>query len=111
MTENSESVSTGIGWCAAQHIAAFQKNPHTEVTWLHGRDATRARANLEQVPDVSLPDARITTRYEDLLEAADVDIISSPRRIICTPQQAVAAARAGKHIAAREADRPRSRRS
>ncbi|HEX2453499.1 MAG TPA: Gfo/Idh/MocA family oxidoreductase [Vicinamibacterales bacterium] len=88
---------TGIGWCAAQHLSAFQRNPRTEVTWLHGRDAIRVRSNLEKYRTAA-PGARITTRYEDLLDAADVDIIS-----IATPnhlhaQQAVAAARAGKHI-------------
>jgi predicted dehydrogenase len=88
---------SGIGWCAAQHISAFLKNPHATVTWLHGRDTERVRATLEK-HSLSLPDARLTTRFEDLLEAPDVDIIS-----IATPNdlhagQAVAAARAGKHI-------------
>jgi predicted dehydrogenase len=88
---------TGVGWCAAQHISAFDKNPHTRITWLHGRDAGRTRANLTKY-EVSAPEARVTTRYEDLLEAPDVDIIA-----IATPNhlhasQAVAAARAGKHI-------------
>jgi predicted dehydrogenase len=88
---------SGIGWCAAQHIVAFQRNPQTAVTWLHGRDRDRTRANLDKY-GVTTPDGRITTRFEDLLEASDVDIIS-----IATPNhlhadQAVAAARAGKHI-------------
>jgi predicted dehydrogenase len=88
---------TGIGWCASQHITAFQKNPHTTVTWLHGRDVARMRANLEK-NGLALPDARVTTSYEELLAAPDVDIVS-----IATPNhlhadQAVAAARAGKHI-------------
>jgi predicted dehydrogenase len=88
---------SGVGWCASQHITAFQKNPHTEVTWLHGRDAGRTRASLER-NGVSVPGARFTSRYEDLLAAPDVDIVS-----IATPNhlhagQAVAAAQAGKHI-------------
>ena len=88
---------SGIGWCAAQHIVAFNRNPQASVTWLHGRDLERTRATLNK-HDLSLPAARLTTRFEDLLEAPDVDIIS-----IATPNhlhadQAVAAARAGKHI-------------
>jgi predicted dehydrogenase len=87
----------GVGWCAAQHIAAFQRNPHTSVTWLNGRDAGRTSANLERY-GLSVPGARITTNYDDLLDAPDVDIIA-----ITTPNhfhadQAMAAARAGKHI-------------
>ena len=87
----------GIGWCASQHIVAFQRNPQADVTWLFGRDASRTRANLDRYA-VSVSGARITTRYEDLLNAPDVDIIA-----IATPNhlhadQAVAAAQAGKHI-------------
>lgn len=88
---------SGVGWCASQHIAAFQRNPHTVVTWLHGRDADRVRANLAKY-GVALPGVRVTTRYEEMLDAPDVDIVS-----IATPnhlhaEQAVAAARAGKHF-------------
>ena len=88
---------SGIGWCAAQHIAAFQRNPHVAIRWLHGRDEQRVRQTLAR-EGLSLPDARVTTRYDDLLEADDVDIVS-----ITTPNhlhaaQAIAAANAGKHI-------------
>jgi predicted dehydrogenase len=88
---------SGIGWCAAEHIKAFGRNPHARVTLLHGRDEERARKKLAAY-GVEVPDARFTTRYEDLLESDDVDIVS-----IATPNhlhadQAVAAARAGKHI-------------
>ena len=87
----------GIGWCASQHIAAFRANPHTDVTWLCGRDAGRTRENLRKYR-IDLPDARITTRFEDMLAAPDVDII-----VIATPNhlhaaEVVAAAEAGKHI-------------
>jgi predicted dehydrogenase len=87
----------GVGWCASQHIGAFLRNPRTVVTWLCARDADRARANLAKY-GIALPDARITTSYDDVLSASDVDIVS-----IATPnhlhaEQAVAAARAGKHL-------------
>jgi predicted dehydrogenase len=87
----------GVGWCASQHITAFQKNPHAEVTWLCGRDEARTRANLQKY-EIHLPAARVTTRFEELLDAPDVDIV-----VIATPNhlhaaEAVAAAGAGKHI-------------
>ena len=87
----------GIGWCASQHITAFLRNPRTEITWLCAHDAARARANLEKY-GVAVPGARITTSYEEVLAAPDVDIVS-----IATPNhlhadEAVAAAEAGKHI-------------
>jgi len=87
----------GVGWCASQHIAAFVKNPRADVKWLCARDADRARANLAKY-GLSLPGARITTSYEEVLSAPDVDIVS-----ISTPNhlhaaEAVAAANAGKHL-------------
>lgn len=87
----------GVGWVASQHLRAFQANPHCRVVALCGRDERRARARLA-ADGLSFPDARFTTRYQDLLAAPDIDIIS-----IATPNhlhadQAVAAAEAGKHI-------------
>jgi predicted dehydrogenase len=87
----------GIGWCASQHIAAFLHNPHTRITWLCARDEVRAGANLARY-GVEVPGARITTSYEEVLDAPDVDIVS-----IATPnhlhaEQAIAAAHAGKHL-------------
>jgi predicted dehydrogenase len=87
----------GVGWCASQHITAFQQNPHASVTWLCGRDADRTRANLAKY-GVAVPGARITTRYEDLLASPTVDIISITTPNHLHADQAVAAARAGKHF-------------
>jgi hypothetical protein len=83
----------GIGWCAAQHISAFRKNPHTEIVAMVGRDVDRVHATLAKNGQ-SAAGARVTTRFEDLLEADDVHIID-----IATPNdlhaaQAVAAAKA-----------------
>jgi predicted dehydrogenase len=87
----------GIGWCAAQHIRAFQQNRDAKVIALAGRDERRVAESLRR-SGIEARDARITTRYEDLLEDPAIDIVS-----IATPNhlhaaQAVAAARAGKHI-------------
>ena len=87
----------GIGWVAVEHLKAFLSNPHVRVTWLCGRDERRARERLARA-GVEVPGARFTPRYGDLLGSDEVDIVS-----IATPNhlhaaQAVAAARAGKHI-------------
>src|SRR5439155_23604338 len=58
----------GVGWCASQHITAFQRNPRTAVTWLCARDADRARASLAKY-GIALPHARITTSYDDIFRA------------------------------------------
>ena len=87
----------GTGWCAVQHISAFQKNPRARVTWICGRDVERARAALSKA-GVAVDGVRLTRDYGELLAARDVDIIS-----IATPNhlhadEAVGAARAGKHF-------------
>lgn len=88
---------SGIGWCASEHIKAFLKNPHSEIRWLHGRDEGRTREKLAKY-GVEVPGARFTKRYEDLLESPDVDIvdITTPNHLHAA--QAVAAAKAGKHM-------------
>jgi predicted dehydrogenase len=87
----------GVGWCGAQHITAFQHNPHTEVTWLCGPDVERTRANIAKYK-IDLPHARVTSNYAEMIAAADVDIVSiaSPNHLHA--EQAVAAAQAGKHF-------------
>jgi predicted dehydrogenase len=88
---------SGIGWCAAEHLKAFRRNPHARVLLLHGRDEGRARQKLASY-GVEHPDARFTTRYEDLLESDEVDIVSITTPNHLHADQAVAAARAGKHF-------------
>jgi len=88
----------GVGWCGAQHIQAFQKNPHAKITWLYGGgDEQRARAAMAK-HKIDVRDARIARTYEEMLAAPDVDIvsISSPNHVHA--EQAVAAANAGKHM-------------
>lgn len=88
----------GIGWVATQHLTAFQKNPHTRIAYLCSRDERRARERLERAGVEWPSGARFTTRYADLLSSGDVQIVS-----IATPNhlhagQAVAAARARRHL-------------
>jgi predicted dehydrogenase len=87
----------GFGWVATQHLSAFLQNPHARVRYLCSRSESRMRERLARA-GISCPDCRLTTRYRDLLESSDIDIVA-----IATPnhlhaRQAVAAARAGKHI-------------
>jgi predicted dehydrogenase len=86
-----------VGWVAVQHLQAFQNNPHTRIVVLCTRDERRARARLEAA-GLDLSGVRFTRRYRDLLEAPDVDLVSiaSPNHLHAA--QAVAAARAGKHL-------------
>ncbi|MBE3072277.1 MAG: Gfo/Idh/MocA family oxidoreductase [Acidobacteria bacterium] len=87
----------GIGWVAIEHLRAFARNPHVRVSLLCTRNEARARVRLAAA-GIDLGGARFTRRYQDLLDADDVDIVS-----IATPNhlhadQAVHAAGAGKHF-------------
>src|SRR5262245_46797504 len=87
----------GSGWCAAQHVKAFQGNPHTTVRWIVGRDLARAQAALS-TNGVDVGGIGLTTSYDEVLADSEVAIVS-----IATPNhlhadQAVAAADAGKHL-------------
>jgi predicted dehydrogenase len=87
----------GAGWCASQHISAFQQNPHTTITWICGRDLERTRAAAEKA-GVATGGVRITTNYDEVLAARNADIVSITTPNHLHADQAVAAARAGKHF-------------
>ena len=87
----------GTGWCATQHIMAFQRNPQSALNWIVAHDVDRARASLAKA-GIDICGARVTAHLDEALAARDVDIV-----VIATPNhlhadQAVAAARAGKHF-------------
>ena len=96
----------GAGWCASQHIAAFQHNPRTAVTWICGRDLERTRAAAAKA-GIALAGVRITTNYEEVLAARgrrhrlDRHAEPSARRPGCGRRGS------GQALRARKADRPR----
>jgi len=84
----------GIGWVAGEHIKAFSQNPHMEVKAL----ASRRRQSAQAAKDRLGLDCDILDTFEQLLQRDDINIID-----ICSPnvlhaQEAIAAARAGKHV-------------
>jgi predicted dehydrogenase len=87
----------GVGWVAVQHLQAFRNNPHARIVLLCTRNERRARARLDAA-GLTLPGVRFTTRYRDLVESPEIDIVSiaSPNHLHA--DQAVAAAAAGKHL-------------
>jgi predicted dehydrogenase len=94
MTQKLGVLIQGAGWVSTQHIAAFQRNPHTEVVAISSltREEAQARAT-----EFGL-DAACFDNYAEALAHPGVDIVA-----VCTPQHlhpanAIAAAKAGKHI-------------
>lgn len=84
----------GAGWVAGEHARAFAAHPETEVVAVCGRDADRTRAFAARHG----LDCACLADYAALLARPDIDIVA-----IATPpdrhtEQAVAAARAGKHL-------------
>ena len=84
----------GTGWVSGEHIRAFENNPMTKVVAVCGRGKEKAATKAIEfgVDCATLDD------YQAMIARDDVDIV-----VIATPphvhkEQAVAAAKAGKHI-------------
>jgi predicted dehydrogenase len=85
----------GTGWVSGEHIKAFEANPHTEVRGIVSRDEARAQAKAREH---GLAHCQAHNNLESLLNDRNIQIVS-----ICTPHhlhaaQAIAAAKAGKHL-------------
>lgn len=85
----------GTGWVAAQHVAAFNKNPSTRVVALAGRRFESLSAKQKEWGQA---EAALYDDYTRMLADPRVQIVS-----ICTPNhlhaaETIQAARAGKHI-------------
>lgn len=85
----------GVGEVAYAHAASWIKNPHAEVVSVSSRNPNSARRLTEEF---DLDRCAIPERFEDILENDRVDVvnISGPNQVHA--QQAIAAARAGKHV-------------
>lgn len=84
----------GAGWVSTQHIAAFTKNPQTDVVAISSRKLASAQ---ERAAEAGL-DVTCYDDYDAALRHEGVDIVC-----VCTPQHVhaantVAAAKAGKHV-------------
>lgn len=85
----------GAGWVSGQHIAAFSRNPHTEIVAISSRKRASAQARADEA---GLKGIGIYDNYEAALKHEGIDIVS-----VCTPQHlhcenVLAAAAAGKHM-------------
>jgi predicted dehydrogenase len=84
----------GLGWVAGAHIETFKNVEGANVTAVCSRRAHDS-ADLERTYGLPL---KAYTNYAQMLSDDDIDIVS-----ICTPhpfhpEQAIAAAKAGKHL-------------
>jgi len=86
----------GTGWVSTEHIAAFMRNPHTEVRMICGSDEARARERLAAGGAPAW--VRFTKNFDDVLKADDIQIVALVNRPDLHAAQTIAAAEAGKHI-------------
>lgn len=85
----------GCGWVASGHIAAYLKNPDCQLIGIGSRRNESVQAKLDEF---GLHRIKVYEKFDDILNDSSVDIVS-----ICTPNdlhaaEAIAAAKAGKHI-------------
>ncbi len=84
----------GCGWVASGHINAYLKNPECQVLSIGSRRLESAKAKQAEFG----LDCRTVTDFNEILNDDSIDIVS-----ICTPndrhaEEAILAAKAGKHI-------------
>jgi UDP-N-acetyl-2-amino-2-deoxyglucuronate dehydrogenase len=84
----------GAGWVAHAHARSWLKNPHARVACVCDVDLNRARQFVEELHI----DCPVRENYEDVLADCQIDVVD-----VCSPShlhasQAVAAARANKHV-------------
>ncbi len=94
---NMEKYGVGIigtGWVAGEHARAYQGNPHTQLRAVCGR--TRAKAKV--FAQAMQADCEVYDDCAAMLARDDIDIVSIATPPDCHCEQAVAAARAGKHL-------------
>jgi predicted dehydrogenase len=84
----------GVGQVAYAHAASWKRNPQAEIVSV----SSRSKSSAQQLVDALELDCAVPERYEDVLADKRVDIVnlSGPNHVH-TPQ-ALAAARAGKHL-------------
>ena len=85
----------GAGWVSTQHLAAYVRNPRTQVLAICDLDLAKAH---QRAAEAGLDDVACYPDLEEALGHPGVDLVS-----ICTPQhvhcrQVLAAAAAGKHL-------------
>ncbi|MBN2309956.1 MAG: Gfo/Idh/MocA family oxidoreductase [Candidatus Hydrogenedentes bacterium] len=84
----------GTGWVAGEHIAAYERNPHTRVVALCDltEEAARAKAAACGI------ECAVYTDYKQMLARDDIQIVSVTSPPNFHPEHAIAAVRAGKHL-------------
>ncbi|PYI55215.1 Gfo/Idh/MocA family protein [Paenibacillus flagellatus] len=87
-------VVVGTGWVAGEYLKAIASRTDAEVATVVSRNAEHARARLDSLGIA----ARVTGDYEEAVKDPTVDAV-----VLCStpdlrPEQAVVAARHGKHL-------------
>ncbi|MBI5095609.1 MAG: Gfo/Idh/MocA family oxidoreductase [Candidatus Hydrogenedentes bacterium] len=84
----------GTGWVAGEHIRAFAGNPDAEVRALCSRTEAGAKAKASECGVA----CELYTDYGKMLAQEDIDIIAIATPPNCHKDEAVAAAKSGKHL-------------
>jgi predicted dehydrogenase len=85
----------GTGWVSDEYIRSFQMNPHTRVMAICSRDKAKAQAKAAQH---GLADCAAVTTPEQMVKLAGLDIVCINTPNFLHAEQAILAARSGKHI-------------
>jgi len=99
MSEVMGAAVVGMGWAAGEHFKAYQNNPHTRVVSVCSRTCEGAQAKLAELSaETEVDGVAVCATLEEVLANPEVQIVSITSPPSCHVEQAIAAARAGKHI-------------
>ena len=85
----------GAGWVAGEHAKAYQACSRTRLVAVGSRKEESAQRCADSA---GVPDAFISTNFDELLKRPDVDLISITTPPDSHPALTIRAARAGKHV-------------
>lgn len=85
----------GAGWAASSHAAAYSRLPNVTINALWNR--TRVRAD-ELAAQLNQPNLRVYERWQDMLEKADIDVISVATSELLRKEPVTMALDRGLHV-------------
>lgn len=98
MSENGKVLGAaifGAGWVAGEHARAYEACERTRLVAIGSRKEASARKCAEYA---GVPEAYVTTDYQDLLDHPEVHIISITTPPDLHPELTIRAAKTGKHV-------------
>jgi len=89
----------GMGWVSGEHFKAYSNNEHAQVRGVCSLTVDESKAKLAELSATQCTEGvEVFATYEEMLACPEIQIVSVCSPPSLHPAQAIAAARAGKHV-------------